>query len=318
MTDTEEQTQFFEELYYVLKQQLKPEGASLQKIKAPGNNAIREGISVRFEGQLISPTVYTDNFYKDFQNGVSVEEIAFYITDELTTGRITESDVREMNHDSAQHYLRTAVVGYKGNEEWLKEIPHERVADLALYAKWDFWNGYTVKVTDEILAHLKMTKEEMLKTAKGNMSMQARLRTMTDAIIAESIREGMPEELIPEIRENLPDSPFYVLNVNRGIDGAALAADPSVMKKVSRDFQEGYYILPSSIHEVLIVPKSMGIGPEELKETVYNINRQEVPIQERLSDNVYEFDGHSLKLAGQAETMERDIPGPDMGIRHRR
>ena len=215
----------------------------------------------------------------------------------------------ELNHDNAPHYLRSAIVSYEGNREWLKDVPHERVADLALYAKWDFGNGYSAKVTNPLLAHLQMTKEELLRTAKGNMAMQARLRTMKDALLARAVQEGMPEELTEEMRDQLPDIPFYVLNVNGGIDGAALVADPSVMRKAGRDLGEGFYILPSSVHEVLIVPKSTGAKPEELRDMVYRINRQEVPIEERLSDNVYEFDGHDLTLAGQTETLERELPG---------
>lgn len=183
------------------------------------------------------------------------------------------------------------------------------MADLALYAKWDFGGGYSAKVTNPLLAHLQMTKEELLRTAKGNMAMQARLRTMKDALIARAVQEGMPEELTEEMRDQLPYIPFYVLNVNGGIDGAALVADPSVMRKAGRDLGEGFYILPSSVHEVLIVPKSTGAKPEELRDMVYRINRQDVPIEERLSDNVYEFDGHTLTLAGQTETLERELPG---------
>lgn len=316
MTYTEEQNHFFEELYTELEKAMKPEGASLERVDVPKNNTVQEGISIRFEGQPISPTVYPSQFYRDFQNGVSVEEIVFYIKDGLTAESITKRGIMELNHDNAPHYLRSAIVSYEGNREWLKDVPHERVADLALYAKWDFGGGYSAKVTNPLLAHLQMTREELLRTAKGNMAMQARLRTMKDALIARAVQGGMPEELTEEMRDQLPDIPFYVLNVNGGIDGAALVADPSVMRKAGRDLGEGFYILPSSVHEVLIVPKSTGAKPEELRDMVYRINRQEVPIEERLSDNVYEFDGHTLTLAGQTETLERELPG--LAAMHRR
>lgn len=309
MTYTEEQNYFFEELYSALDRALKPEGANLERVDVPKNNTVQKGISIRFEGQPISPTVYPSQFFRDFQNGVSVEEIVFYIKDGLTAESITKRGIVELNHDNAPHYLRSAIVSYEGNREWLKDTPHERVADLALYAKWDFGNGYSAKVTNPLLAHLQMTKEELLRTAKGNMAMQARLRTMKEALIARAVQEGMPEELTEEMRDQLPDVPFYVLNVNGGIDGAALVADPSVMRKAGRDLGEGFYILPSSVHEVLIVPKSTGAKAEELRDMVYRINRQEIPIEERLSDNVYEFDGHTLTLAGQTETLEREMPG---------
>lgn len=320
MTYTEEQAQFFQELYTALDKELKPEGAILQEVEVPKNNTIREGISVCFEGQVIGSTIYPENFYQDFLRGVSLEDIVFYLKDELTSqNQITAENIREMSHDNAAHYLKTAIVSYKGNEEWLKETPHERVADLAVYGKWDFGNGYSAKVTNQLLTHLKMTKEEMIKTAKGNMAMQSRLRTMAGAIVSQMVYDGMPEEKAAELKEEIPDSPFLVLNVNGGTDGAALIADSSVMKKVSRDLGEDYYILPSSVHEALILPKSKcDMDVEELKRMVYDINRQEVATQDRLSDNVYEFNGRSLVLAGQTETMDREIPTLDLGIHHKR
>ena len=195
MTYTEEQNHFFEELYTALEKAMKPEGASLERVDVPKNNTVQEGISIRFEGQTISPAIYPSRFFRDFQNGVSVEEIVFYIKDGLTAESITKRGIMELNHDNAPHYLRSAIVSYEGNREWLKDVPHERVADLALYAKWDFGGGYSAKVTNPLLAHLQMTKEELLRTAKGNMAMQALLRTMKDALIARAVQEGMPEEI---------------------------------------------------------------------------------------------------------------------------
>lgn len=320
MTYTEEQAQFFQELYTALDKELKPEGAILQEIEVPKNNTIKQGITVQFEDQIIGATIYPENFYQDFLRGVSLEDIVFHLKDELTSqNQITAEDIREMNHDNATHYLKTAVVSYKENEDWLKETPHERVADLAVYGKWDFGNGYSAKVTDQLLTHLKMTKEEMIKTAKGNMAMQSRLQTTGDALVSQMIQNGMPEEEAAELKKALPDNQFLVLTVNGGTDGAALIADSSVMKKVSRDIGEDYYILPSSVHEALILPKSKcDMDIEELKHMVHDINRQEVSIEERLSDNVYEFNGRSLVLAGQTETMDREMPALDLGIHHKR
>lgn len=320
MTYTEEQAQFFQELYTALDKELKPEGAILQEIEVPKNNTIKQGITVQFEDQIIGATIYPENFYQDFLRGVSLEDIVFHLKDELTSqNQITAENIREMNHDNATHYLKTAVVSYKGNEDWLKDTPHERVADLAVYGKWDFGNGYSAKVTDQLLTHLKMTKEEMIKTAKGNMAMQSRLQTSGDALVSQMIQNGMPEEEAAELKKALPDNQFLVLTVNGGTDGAALIADSSVMKKVSRDIGEDYYILPSSVHEALILPKSKcDMDIEELKHMVHDINQQEVSIEERLSDNVYEFNGRSLVLAGQTETMDREMPALDLGIHHKR
>lgn len=101
--------------------------------------------------------------------------------------------------------------------------------------------------------------------------------------------------------------PLSVLTNESGIDGAALIACPEVLKAVQKEIGEEFYILPSSIHEVLIMPKSDTDIVEELKEMVSSINKAEVLPEDRLSDNVYEFDGHSLKIAGSELTQENNI-----------
>ena len=109
MTYTEEQNHFFEELYTELEKAMKPEGASLERVDVPKNNTVQKGISIRFEGQPISPAIYPSRFFRDFQNGVSVEEIVFYIKDGLTAESITKRGIMELNHDHAPHYLRSAM-----------------------------------------------------------------------------------------------------------------------------------------------------------------------------------------------------------------
>ena len=48
-------------------------------------------------------------------------------------------------------------------------------------------------------------------------------------------------------------------------------------------------ILPSSIHEVLLIPHSNHISYEELAETVFTINQEEVPQEDRLSNHIYYY-----------------------------
>ena len=101
--------------------------------------------------------------------------------------------------------------------------------------------------------------------------------------------------------------PFQVLTTDNGIDGAAVIACPEVLKEVQKQMMEEYYILPCSINEVLILPKSQTEDVEGLKEMVSSINKEEIEPKERLSDNIYEFDGHSLKLAGAELTQEYSV-----------
>ena len=71
-------------------------------------------------------------------------------------------------------------------------------------------------------------------------------------------------------------------------------------------FPEGYYLLPSSIHEMIIVPKDGNISPKELGEMVRNVNETEVAREEVLSDRIYEFDKEKRQLCQVPESIEKE------------
>lgn len=82
------------------------------------------------------------------------------------------------------------------------------------------------------------------------------------------------------------------------------------MEKVDRIFPEGFYILPSSIHECIIVRKGGGLEVKELEKIVRDINMTSVvKTEEILSDHVYEYDRErgSIRLAAKERNKEREM-----------
>lgn len=306
--------QYFNDFYSELEKAMEPSGGKLKKIDMPNNNGFRKGIMIKFDNISLAPTVYPDFYYQDWKDGKPVSSIVSGIRSELmrTASGLTHFNIGGMDRNSAVTHLYAGIVSYESNKEWLKEIPHERVEDLAVFAKWRF-DGVgqdivaSVKITESLLAHLQLTKEEALNIAKANTGRNVKLESL-DVIMAEMLMEkGMDKELAESVSMMYQAAPFQVLTNENGIDGAAAIACPEVLKIVLKQMGEEFYILPSSINEVLILPKSLTDDAEGLKEMVSSINESEVEPKDRLSDNVYEFDGHSLKLAGAELTQEHSI-----------
>lgn len=301
--------QFYNDFYSALEKAMEPSGGYLQEVAIPKNNSSMKGISIRFPNINTAPTVYPDFYYQDWKDGQSMDSIVSNIRSEImkTAPFISRFDINHITHEEAITHLRAAVVNYDKNKEWLSTVPHERVADLAVYAKWDFENGYMAKVNDFLLAKTKLTKEEALKIAKTNTAHSAKFESMDAIMSGFLIDEGMDKELTEAMTMDYEAVPFHVLTNESGIDGAAVIACPEVLKAVRKELGEDYYILPSSIHETLIIPKSNIADVEILKAMVQSVNQSDVEPKDRLSDNVYEFDGHKLKLAGAELTQEHNI-----------
>lgn len=112
------------------------------------------------------------------------------------------------------------------------------------------------------------------------------------------------------------ESPMFVLTNKTRYDGAAMIACPEVLQTVHGLMGDDYYILPSSVHEVLIVPKHIPLLLEDMQKTVRQINEESVEPIDRLSDNVYEFDGRNLKIAGTISEEREKLPGISRESRH--
>ena len=74
------------------------------------------------------------------------------------------------------------------------------------------------------------------------------------------------------------------------------------------------YILPSSVHEVIAVPADFG-SPEELAEMVYEINMEQVDINDRLSNQVYHYDRDLRTLRLATDTINKSLDDVDLGAR---
>lgn len=305
--------QFYKDFYSALEKGMEPSGGRLIDVNIPKNNTVKKGITIKFDNIALAPTIYPDSYYQDWQEGRSMSDIVSGIRSELikTVPGLSHFNVGSINWESAVTHLHAAVVGYENNKEWLKNIPHERIADLAVFAKWKFDNAdpesvLSSKVTEPLLAHLQLTKEEALKIAKTNTAKSAQFESMDTIMKNIMMDKGMDKELADMMLSN-QSTPLSVLKNESGIDGAALIACPEVLKAVQKELGEEFYILPSSIHEVLVLPKSFTDDVDDLKQMVSSVNEAEVPREDRLSDQVYEFDGHSLKIAGSELTKEHDI-----------
>lgn len=82
---------------------------------------------------------------------------------------------------------------------------------------------------------------------------------------------------------------LYVLTNSSRVNGAACILYDNLLKKFANDVHSDLYILPSSVHEVIIVPKKNAFDKSELADMVREVNEQGVSQDEILSDNVYEY-----------------------------
>ena len=106
------------------------------------------------------------------------------------------------------------------------------------------------------------------------------------------------QKYVRELKQS-PVCPMFIMTNEKGINGATCLIYENVLKDFADRLKEGFYIIPSSVHEVIMIPESLIENPAELGLMVREVNEKAVPSDEILSDSVYHFDmeKNSLELA---------------------
>lgn len=155
-------------------------------------------------------------------------------------------------------------------------------------------DGATVSspLTNTALEESGVKREDLYDLALKNTSEIFKPELYALEALVRRICDGAPAINLMEERV-LDLSEIYVLTNQSGMFGAAVMLQSQTLNKICERLGCPVYILPSSIHEVILVPKAQGSDPASLKETVGAVNSTVVSEYDFLSDSVYEFDVES-------------------------
>jgi len=307
--------EFTEEIKAKLNQYLPEELSHIEcttRMVTKNNNTMQVGIELKDPNKDLAPIIYMEDYYQEYRSGREMESIVPQVAELYQTlgpedQFLEERDPQE--YHSVKDRITVRLVNAKANLQDLAMVPHRKIEDLAM-----IYQVALSDIHDQGHASIKVTNALM------------ELWGVDEATLHEAAMENTKELFPPSfsgmssiLQEMIPEGAFsdagsfitaeedimYVLSNAGKINGAAMILYPEVLDGVSKALQEDYYILPSSIHEVIIVPKSKAMSPKELGEMVREINRTEVSKDEILSDRIYEYDKEAKTFHQVKESMER-------------
>jgi len=264
-------------------------------------NETLEGITLRFEGQnQTAPTIYPEKLYKEYQNGISVSQIA----DEVSESLLITGDYPELPNltpENAKKYISFSLISKERNKELLAECPYKEVHDMAAVPRWHISDEASFVVNNNIMQMLHMTKEEILEIAKKNTeSASYTCKKLYDVMREIMLNDGMDEEFVNEVIP-MGQTPFYVLTNEKGVDGSCSVLSNSFMQEVSVKLgSDDIYLLPSSRHEMIAIGFDETINPEDMKRIVMEVNSNPMVMQkpDYLSDSIYKYNAgtHTISV----------------------
>lgn len=245
------------------------------------NGTRRTGILFKQEDSNLAPTIYLEEFYQKYLKGQQVPDLADSICSIYQEIRVKKTcdcqNLFDFNH--VKEHIVYKLIRRDANEELLKQIPYEPFLDLAVvyYIQIDNtrFGSAAIQIRNEHLRYWRVEKEEIRRLAEKN----------TPRIY--------PAQIQKIVRF------MYVATNEQCSLGAAVMRYPDFREKVRGMIRGDFYILPSSIHEVILVPESFGLEPARMAEMVKEINQTGVAPEEVLSDSVYYFDGEEIRIVAK-------------------
>ena len=273
-----------------------------------------------------SPTIYVNDLFEEYKKNGDFETVID------RAGETMETAINSFDKDIAKDAINTSkmmenvfftLINAEQNRELLETVPHREFEDLAIVYRWNIGAGsdgvYTNLINNELTEKEGVTEEELFKAANENtknlfpVTVKNMNEVISEIIFGDSELSGEMEEEFKEVMmETQDERSMYVITNESKLYGAASILYEEPLHELAEKFGSDLYILPSSVHEVIAVSADMG-SPDDLAEMVYEINMEQVDIDDRLSNQVYCYDKDLRTLRLATDTINKSLDDVDRG-----
>lgn len=253
------------------------------------NGIVLTGILAKNDSSNIFPTIYINQYFDDEMTVDEIEYLAMKLSKKLVMDDSIDLDIIDdfTNYEMAKSRIAFKLINAEKNKELLLDIPHRRFHNLAVcyyyLAKEDADRGSAfVLIRDNHIKMWGVEEKDLYNIAYKNT---IELLSFSCVDIMDMVRNLSGIRLYEDIKVNM-----YVLTGKSKLNGAAAMLYNEYMKEVSEMIGGSFYILPSSIHEIIILSEEYVQSEKELLYMVSQINRTEVEDELVLADSVYYYD----------------------------
>ena len=252
------------------------------------NNGVKlHGVCIKLDDSNVRPTVYLESYFKDYKYGISIENLAsqiMTIAKEHSFSRNFDTSIYD-DFESVKNRLFTKIINTKQNEELLITVPSRSFMDLSIVVYCDVSDlcgvNATVLIKKEHIKGWKISEEEIIDIAYAN--------TRSKGIELNDICQYLDRELNEHEFPADAYNRLFVFTNEEKLFGAICMTFDDVLDDFLSDRADGAYIIPSSIHEVIIVPVTNERMLSDINDIIESVNRFTVEKEEVLSEHAYYY-----------------------------
>lgn len=280
------------------------------------NDSVNDGLLIRKCKEGISPNIYLEPFYEEYEGGRSLEKICRQIADirvesECSAG-VNISLL--MDFEAVKDHILVSLINTECNSVLLQSRPNRSFFDLSMIFYIDLSNlqvGFnkpgllSIPLTYELIEKYDVSEEEIYEIAICNlMKMKPVCNYMHEYLIELIVDKTKQNQLSFQEFDRLVDDLenrknydiMYLTNESR-IRGSALMLNPSNLEIAAEKIGGDFYIIPSSVHELILISTSTHMSIKDLLEMVNDVNSKNVAKEDFLSNNMYFYSSSSRILS---------------------
>ncbi len=285
------------------------------------NNGITlDGVTLLNEGECVGPNIYLNTFYDSYQLGKPIQTIMEEIIEchnrAMEENRIDVVDVCDF--EAVKDHIIVRLVNYEKNQVQLEECPHKRYLDFAITFRY-LVNKDTAGLASSLIQNKEFEQwninlDDLYHIALFNTMREFPWHTESlTRVVFDCLTECMPSQYTEELKERMEELdqveekiPMYVLTNDVGLNGATCLLYDNVIRNFSVVHECNLYILPSSVHEVILVLETEDTNSDLLQEIVLDANQSAVGMIDLLSDNIYYYDREIDEISIYMNVVDKD------------
>ena len=273
------------------------------------NGMSYRGIVVADDQLGMGVTINMDKHYKMYLAGKPVDEIVDLVQQQAMDAFEERPDVdisRVKDYESLCSNVMMEAVSREKNAEYLQDVPHFDMADLSIIYRVNVGESRNqgigvITVDNRLLNSMGVSQDQFQKDVFDQV-------LSGDPPILKSLTEVLGGSFIGDISG--PDGGLFLATNSDALYGASVIAIPGFLDQAAEKLGGSFYILPSSVHEVLFLKNDQAMEVQDLENMVQEINESIVSPEEQLSDRVYHYDAKE-KVFELASDYEQRIAEKD-------
>lgn len=251
-------------------------------------NRTLECINLIGDGRTVIPSLYIEDMYQSYVDcgyfPQAMTECAVIMVEAIEKApQITSKDILESKDKIIYQLVNT-----EWNKEMLEKVPHREFLDLSIINRALIGQVetelYGAVINHALAEKMGLSEEQLYVLAKEN----------AERILPVSCMKIEDLLHVDEL------TAMYVVTNKVSVNGAASMLYENVLHSLAEKLESNLYILPSSTHEILVVPVAE-VEANVLVEMVKKINAEDVRPEERLSNSVYHYDRATGEITLAAE-----------------